>query len=226
MSPTILMHRIGEVREIGIGILLDHELHFPRYSRKRRNEQEATYEGRIAEPGLASSVRYKIGSQVYGVVFEVSESQLDELDIYENISSGYYNRRKMDVQAEDKQLPVVVYVHTGKSEVGALSSEYLDNIIIQGDRLGFPDSYLDLIKKLKSCVLTVSAADIDPGFIFLPESFMKERGILEMDIICVLYKQKYLLLRAKEGPKCLLSIVDWKFLEIDHYMKITVFTLH
>lgn len=106
------------------------------------------YEFELDCTGVATVVE-SCGSTVYGVLWLISESDEQELDWYEGVSSGCYRKAVLPViDAEGESLPALVYVSNRDVHDGiTYRSGYLNNIINNAKRLGFDTEY---IAKLES----------------------------------------------------------------------------
>lgn len=93
--------------------------------------------------GVATVVERK-GSQVYGVLWLISESDERNLDRYEGVGTGCYRKESLPIlDSEGRSLPALVYIsnrhiHDGKT----YRSGYMDNIIMNAKRLGFNAEYV------------------------------------------------------------------------------------
>lgn len=69
------------------------------------------------------------GSQVEGVIYEVPEASLANLEIYEGVDKGHYRRQLMKVQTSKGELECVVY-RAAKFKSGLKPSRaYLDQLV-------------------------------------------------------------------------------------------------
>ncbi len=83
MDPEQMYKRCPDSKKIGPAVLQDHKIAFTRYSLKRKS-------------GVAD-ILVTPGSQVWGILYEVSASDLKSLDRYEGKKANAYKREAQDV---------------------------------------------------------------------------------------------------------------------------------
>ncbi|MDO3378226.1 gamma-glutamylcyclotransferase family protein [Geoalkalibacter halelectricus] len=86
------------------------------------------------------------GSVVEGVVYEVPEESLANLDVYEGVDKGHYRRQLVKVQTFKGELECVVY-RAAKFKSGLKPSRaYLDALIRGAERHGLSEEYQVFLK--------------------------------------------------------------------------------
>ena len=96
----------------------------------------------IARAGYAS-IEPRPGSEVWGVLWQVSERELAALDAYENVAGGLYRRAPMPVRRDRESLRAFVYV-ARDARPGRPRPGYQEDLVLKPAReWGFPDSYCD-----------------------------------------------------------------------------------
>ena len=83
----------------------------------------------INEIGVATIIPAS-DSVVRGVLWQISKSDEDQLDIYEGVSSNLYTKESSNVSVGDENIDALVYIATN-SEFGKPRKNYLE-IIING----------------------------------------------------------------------------------------------
>ena len=87
------------------------------------------------------------GYFVYGVVWSISGEDEAELDRYEGVSSGHYERSEVGVDLSDgTSEQALVYIATDCSP-GKPRPGYLEKIIAAGEAHGLPQSYLEELSR-------------------------------------------------------------------------------
>ena len=81
----------------------------------------------INEIGVATIIPAS-GSVVRGVLWQISKSDEDQLDIYEGVSSNLYTKESCNVSVGDENIDALVYIATN-SELGSPRKNYLETII-------------------------------------------------------------------------------------------------
>lgn len=117
------------------------KLCFPRCSKKR-------------DGGVASIVPDPTGSQpVWGVVFSVTDRDLERLDRYEGVTSGKYRREPLEVlDQKGTRYKVWAYfavVQDNPPKEYEPSQEYIELFIRGTEYFGLPNAYVDFLKSLK-----------------------------------------------------------------------------
>ena len=81
----------------------------------------------INEIGVATIIPAS-GSVVRGVLWEISKSDEDQLDIYEGVSSNLYTKESCNVSVGNENIDALVYIATN-SKFGKPRKNYLETII-------------------------------------------------------------------------------------------------
>ena len=90
-----------------------------------------------------------VGEEVWGLLFEIDESDLSALDKYEGYPTAY-DRFSAEIESEGRVFQEVwVYTVREKSEFVAPSRDYLDIIRRAAGRWGFPKSYRDMLDRIE-----------------------------------------------------------------------------
>lgn len=128
--------RTGRIREAKKARLLDYRLAF---------NKKATH------GGVFANIVPHVGSVVWGVVYRCRPDSLDELDKYEGVSSGDYERIPVVVElADSTTVQAITYTACEKSicAEGIPSKSYL-RLIMNGARGHcLPNEYIEQILKL------------------------------------------------------------------------------
>ena len=103
--PEQLTERIGPPKSIAAAVALGHKRVFRGYSRGWKG-------------GVASLAPSKT-RPAYGYVADVTEAQLREMDLYEGVSAGVYERRKIKVvrvgpDGKSKEVTAIAYIGTNR----------------------------------------------------------------------------------------------------------------
>ena len=81
----------------------------------------------INEIGVATIIPAS-GSVVRGVLWQISKTDEDQLDIYEGVSSNLYTKESCNVSVGDENIDALVYIATN-SDLGSPRKNYLETII-------------------------------------------------------------------------------------------------
>ena len=85
-------------------------------------------------------------SHVHGVVYDVPESSLAGLDVYENIERGRYRRQQVVVQTNRGELTCAIY-RGAKFRAGLKPSvDYLERLVRGAQHHGLPQHYLTFLQ--------------------------------------------------------------------------------
>jgi hypothetical protein len=138
ICQTQMTSRCPEHEIVSTVILPDYELCFPRFSRGDR------------QCGVASIVE-KLNSNVWGVLYKLSNSDFEKLDIHENIPHSYI-KTKLTVRSLDLINSFEAITYLANHQVGEFyPSEVYLNLILNGLklRLDVPVHYVDELSKVK-----------------------------------------------------------------------------
>ena len=87
------------------------------------------------------------GKHVEGLLWKVTEEDLQRLDRYEGVDKGYYCREMREVTNSDgDQVKAWVYIASDHTP-GRPRPNYLSQIIHNGERLGFSQGYVARLKR-------------------------------------------------------------------------------
>jgi len=135
------------VEELGNGELKDHQINF---------ELPTEFVGK----GYAS-VNEQEGSSVYGRVFKISPLSLILLGIMEWVPFQFYDRVKRDLYCNGEVLKDVnVYIASHPKKDLRPSEKYLELMIKESTKHGFPQEYIDQLSAAESG----TEFPQDPGF--------------------------------------------------------------
>lgn len=130
-----LRHRCPSAQVISPGRLKDYRLGFTRHS--------TGWNCGVAD------VLPSVGEDVWGLVFEINESDLSALDKYEGYPTAY-DRFAAGIESEDRVFQEVwVYTVRKKREFIAPNRDYVDIIRRAACELGFPKSYRDMLDRIE-----------------------------------------------------------------------------
>lgn len=131
-------------RPLGIATLHDYLLAF-RYP-------STTWAG----GGVCDIVRCK-GSLVWGVLFEVSEADLQALDDYEDVAQGGYRRLSVAVNLEGFLHNAISYEVVEKLPHNLRPTErYLDLVIAGAEQNGLPRGYIESVRQIAASSHTLN----------------------------------------------------------------------
>jgi len=140
LDPVEMRRRCPGHRVVGLAALPDHRLGFPRFS--------ADWRGGVASLALAH------GEKVWGVVYELTESDQAALDVYEGWRApgdqhNLYDRETVTVElvrSDDGSVPrrlrVLTYVARA-SNPSPPSRFYLDTVLRGARHHRLPDDYIE-----------------------------------------------------------------------------------
>ncbi len=87
---------------------------------------------------------------VYGKLFKISKLSLVLLDIMEWVPYRFYDRIKVTIYSNNKQIKNVnVYIASFPKKGLKPTKTYLHNIIKESKRLKFPQSYIEMLEKVE-----------------------------------------------------------------------------
>lgn len=99
--------------------------------------------------GVASIIEDH-SSNVYGILWEISQEDEDFLDLFEGVKGGWYTKEVINVaMIEDDTIHegVLVYVASNHTP-GKPIEDYFQNIIRNAMEFGFPQAYVDYLQSL------------------------------------------------------------------------------
>lgn len=137
--------RCPSARFLGIAVLLNHRLAFSRYSSSSTRRC-----------GVADAVKYK-GKEVWGVVYDVDERDIGNLDKKEGFQPGRmnnsYKREQRHVFLDgnlEKPLAVEIYFATPQPGPHLPSQKYKDLILSGANYWHLPENYIrDILEPIQ-----------------------------------------------------------------------------
>ncbi len=140
MSRSQMRERCPEHECLGMAVLPDHALCFPRSSPVRL----------CGVAGLAEQP----GSQVWGVVYRLSERDLHALDKREGYDPARpahvnrYDRRTVRVLMDGATLECLTYFARSEAGQHVPSTDYLRTIIVGAEENGLPTTYVQGLRAI------------------------------------------------------------------------------
>lgn len=140
-----MQERCSSAAFLGIARFPGYKLAFTRYSNR--------WEG-----GVADMIKSK-GTEVYGVIYTLSEKDLDSLDQCEGYngnraaSLNSYNRREIEIVTTDRiesSVKAWTYFATKQADFLPPSARYLQQIIEGAISSGFPEIYIAHLRTIPS----------------------------------------------------------------------------
>jgi gamma-glutamylcyclotransferase (GGCT)/AIG2-like uncharacterized protein YtfP len=138
MDWSQIRERCPSARFLGVAVLLDHRLAFSRYSTTRKC-------------GVADAIEYE-GNQVWGVVYDIDELDVGNLDKREGFQPGRkensYQRKQGHVFLDGhREEPLTVAIYFATPEPGShLPSQKYKNLILSGANYWhLPEKYIQEI---------------------------------------------------------------------------------
>jgi len=130
-----MKERCPESRLISVAVLRNYRLDFTIYSKMRRC-------------GCADVIKDG-GKEVWGLLYILSEKDLQKLDKFEGVPN-YYKRIKVDVLDKNNRLfRAYAYEVVNKLGFQMPSSEYLNIIRNASQKFSFPQNYQDFLKNIQ-----------------------------------------------------------------------------
>ena len=145
MSLKQMKERCPNCHKVAVGVLRDHEILFPRYSKKR-------------ECGV-SSIQSKTGNDVWGVIFELTESDIVQLNKCEGFNptreecKNSYSRAEVSVESDgirDQKVACFTYVAVPQTGNFVPNANYLETILSGAFENDLPADYIEKLKKIKA----------------------------------------------------------------------------
>ena len=81
------------------------------------------------------------GHQVWGAIWNLSDTDLRTLDRYEGVAGGLYRREPVIVIANDQPIETLIYIEN-YDDVGSPYGDYLDRIIVGARWFDLPRSWI------------------------------------------------------------------------------------
>jgi gamma-glutamylcyclotransferase (GGCT)/AIG2-like uncharacterized protein YtfP len=86
------------------------------------------------------------GKSVFGLLWRLSDRNIEALDAYEGVASGDYRREQVIVDIDGVQIDALVYVATNVTP-GKPRAGYLEVVLKAAAEVGLPESYLAELSK-------------------------------------------------------------------------------
>src|SRR5437667_12594254 len=99
-------------------------------------------------PGWGGGVATVIpssGSEVWGVLWEVTDEHIKALDRYEGVAIGAYTREHLDVETDEGLANALIYLATDTREKPP-SGRYIDALIRGAEAHGLPADYVEQLR--------------------------------------------------------------------------------
>jgi cation transport regulator ChaC len=131
MNADQMAERCPGGRALGAARLANWRLTFTRDSPKRG--------------GGVPHIERAPGDEVWGVLWDLAESHIDALDVYEGIAIGAYTREEIIVNHEGRDVGCVVYV-ANPTGYKAPSKHFLAAVVEGAEAHGLPAPYVDRLR--------------------------------------------------------------------------------
>jgi cation transport regulator ChaC len=139
LSPQEMRRVTGSARFYAVARLPDHILGFTRFSDKRGC-------------GVADIVPSR-GNEVWGVVYELPESALHDLDEKEGVRRRAYQRTRVQVEAEGGMAEeALTYAVVNKEGPFTPSADYMRLLVVGARHWGLPGSYQHFLESIATDV--------------------------------------------------------------------------
>lgn len=142
MDFSQMSARCPSARVVGIGEFMGHQLGFPHFSTAR----QCAVAGYWPNPETS----------VWGVVYDVSDTDLAHLDTFEGFSPARdrnlnkYNRVQIGVRCNGQILDCMTYEATPHDAPGLTSKHYLGQLISGARQHGLPQNYVTFLEAFKT----------------------------------------------------------------------------
>jgi len=107
-----------------------------------------TKESSLWEGGVADIIK-DLNNYVWGLLYELTEQDLDSLDIYEACPT-YYKRKKISVEYKSRNVEATAYEVVSKESFIPPSREYMNVIIKAAIENYFPKEYINFLISIKT----------------------------------------------------------------------------
>ncbi|MGJ5619541.1 gamma-glutamylcyclotransferase family protein [Sulfitobacter sp. MF3-043] len=134
MSKSQIEERVGDVDFIGKGTLNGHDMVFSRKGSYR--------------PGAVASVHRAPGSSVHGVIYSMSNSQLDRMDEIED-REAYQRQPVIIVNEFGDSIVCAAHIAFPEDAPPPPDTEYVDLIVKSAREVGLPDAYIERLQRFK-----------------------------------------------------------------------------
>jgi gamma-glutamylcyclotransferase (GGCT)/AIG2-like uncharacterized protein YtfP len=99
----------------------------------------------INAQGVATVIPAK-GKSVFGLLWRLSDKNVEALDAYEGVAAGHYRRDYVTVDADGVQIEALVYVATNVTR-GKPRPGYMEGVLRAARDVGLPEVYLAELAK-------------------------------------------------------------------------------
>jgi len=99
--------------------------------------------------GKADIIEDKNG-KVFGVVYELTEEQLNKLDIFEGIRNNIYKRHPVKVKVNNITIDAITYIRVIKTPFSPPDKNYLNKIIGGLQQHGYNSNIIEEAKRIAS----------------------------------------------------------------------------
>lgn len=136
LSVAQMQRRCSSAEVVSSGRLCGFRLAFTFYS--------TGWEGGVAD------VTHSEDGEVWGLVFDLTEADLQRLDRFEGVPT-HYERFQADIEVTDKTLHNVwVYAVSAKQQFIRPTSAYLDTIKAAARKWKFPQAYCEMLELVET----------------------------------------------------------------------------
>ncbi|MGA7671065.1 MAG: gamma-glutamylcyclotransferase family protein [Nitrolancea sp.] len=95
----------------------------------------------VDQPGGGCNLEVAPGHQIYGMVYDLSDEEYDELDRISGVDRGYYERVEFTVYGDDDELSATTYVMPHPGGPFQPTSAYVRPILAGAAALHLPADY-------------------------------------------------------------------------------------
>jgi cation transport regulator ChaC len=94
--------------------------------------------------GAAANIVKKEGSEVWGCLYEIDESDLEKLDRYEGVKQCIYCKKEVIViDNKGERHNAIVYIRPKPEKQGNPSDEYRNTVVKGAIECGLPEWYIE-----------------------------------------------------------------------------------
>lgn len=134
LSPAWIKDRCPSSKFLGVAVLKDYEIKF-------------LYPSTSWPPGGAADIVAKEGSETWGVLYTMNESDLGELDKYEDVEKGGYRRIELELETTLGPEKAFVYEVVSKLEKELAPERGYAELVLNGALAhGLPRYYYKLLE--------------------------------------------------------------------------------
>lgn len=110
----------------------------------RVDDHELIFDGQsIRRPGATANVRMKPDSTVWGALFEITDKELEELDVFENYPISYQRKQLPTVDKNNRIYDsVILYFREGQME-GKPGEAYFQDLLDGAYACKLPSHYIN-----------------------------------------------------------------------------------